>query len=156
MTTYRWLLVWVVVGCGGHDDEGPTRTARQAPIALDDQAALVLKLSSGTQGPPAFDHAKLAAATPLADAEVQTLLARAKPIAADAADLQPFALRPASQPPPTTGQKLAAAFPPPVGTLAPPPGRAPSEPLRVLRWTPAESEVGKTPQLTVTFSQPMV
>ncbi len=130
-----------------------------APIhydAKDLPAGLVMKLSDGTQGPPAYDHTKLAPATKLGDAEVQKLLARERPIATDAADQQAFALRPSSQPPPRTGETIHDSFPPPASTLLPPAvGAKPGDALKVLRYMP-EGPVKLAPELTVTFSQPMV
>ncbi|HEX4419482.1 MAG TPA: alpha-2-macroglobulin family protein [Kofleriaceae bacterium] len=118
---------------------------------------LELRVSNGKQGPPAFDHAKLAPAKRLSDAEANTLLQRAKPIAADPQDQQAFALRAKSPPPPRTGQTIQAAFPPPASSLLPPPpaGRDATSELRVVRYMP-EGKVPLAPELSVTFSQPMV
>src|SRR5215468_3887202 len=81
---------------------------------------LDLRLSEGRQGPPGFDHTKLAPAKKIAEADADALLARMKPIAADPADQQAFALRPRSQPVPRTGQTIKSAFPAPPSTLLPP------------------------------------
>jgi hypothetical protein len=110
-------------------------------------------VSNGRQGAPAFDHAKLAPAKRLGDGDTDALLARTKPIAADAADPQAFALRPSSQPPPRAGQTITAAFPPPTGGAAPP--ATSTGELTVLRTMP-EGKVPLAPEVSVTFSQPMV
>nr|MBA3540894.1 Ig-like domain-containing protein [Deltaproteobacteria bacterium] len=81
------------------------------------------------------------------------LLSRAKPIEAAPADKQAFALRAKSQPPPRTGQTITSPFPPPPSTLLPP-AKVAAE-LTVLRWTP-EGKVPLAPELSITFSQPMV
>jgi hypothetical protein len=115
-------------------------------------------VSNGKAGPPAADHAQLAPARPLTDGDASALLARMKPIAADPADAQSFALRGKSQPPPRTGQTIQAVFPPPPSLQAPPPaGQAGDQTreLRVVRYMP-EGSVPLAPELSVTFSQPMV
>jgi uncharacterized protein YfaS (alpha-2-macroglobulin family) len=124
--------------------------------AKDLPAGLELRVSSGRAGPPAFDRAKLAPAKPLTDAEASALLSRAKPIAVDAQDQRSVALRPGSQPPPRTGQTIKSAFPPPGSALRPPPAASDGgAELRVVRYMP-EGSVPLAPELSVTFSQPMV
>jgi len=122
---------------------------KDLPLGLD------LRLSEGKQGAPAVDRDKIPPAKKLADADAQTLLARMKPIATDAADQQAFALRAKSQPPPRTGQTIKSAFPAPPSTLLPPRSSDAGQPLKVLRWMP-EGDVQYAPQLSVTFSQPMI
>src|SRR4051812_21197442 len=149
-----WLCVFsTAAACGGGSDE-PIKHAGSAAANLDESDGLVLRLSDGARGAPAYDHARLAPAQKLGDAEVAALLARVKPLATGAADHQAVALRPASQPPPQTGETVSSAFPPPVSSAAP---RAsdPHDPLHVTRWTP-EGKLPNVPQLTVTFDQPMI
>ena len=155
------LLPVVWVACGGRDaavsppSGGDVRRDR-APVKTADPDGLELRLSSGTQGPPAFDRAKLVAAKKLPDAEVGAVLARLEPLAVEPHDTQQVALRPGSQPPPRAGQTIRGSFPPPAGTPAPPPaGSAAGSPLRVVRTMP-EGKVPLAPELSVTFSQPMV
>ncbi|HEY5928058.1 MAG TPA: Ig-like domain-containing protein [Kofleriaceae bacterium] len=156
------LLSFVVTSCGGKGKKP------QAPIGaspLSDQVlvqtkdlppGLDMRVSSGRQGPPAFDRAKLAPAKKIPDAEAQQLLSRALPIKAEASDQQAFAIRPKSQPPPRTGNVIKGSFPPPASTLLPPAKTVESSSeLKVLRWMP-EGPVPIAPQLSVTFSQPMV
>jgi len=119
-----------------------------------DGDGLVVRLSNGKQGMPAADRTKLVPATKLGDADVAKLLARTKPLVGEMADTQAFALRPGSQPAPKAGQTIAAAFPPAPSTLLPPAPTASGE-LRVLRVTP-EGAVPIVPQVSVTFSQPMI
>ena len=94
----------LVASCGGKKDPGAGGGGGTAPPSgayvqpAEPPDGLDLRVSDGKQGPPAYDRARLAPATPLADGEVQALLSRTKPIASDAADQQAFALRPASQP----------------------------------------------------------
>jgi uncharacterized protein YfaS (alpha-2-macroglobulin family) len=152
-------VVAMVAGCGGKKSSSSGGSAplleqvkkadKDAPDGLD------LKLSNGKQGAPALDRAKLAPAAKLGDAEAQALLARGKPIAAEPTDAQAFALRPASTPPPRTGATVTSSFPPPPSSLAPPPASDAGKPLEVLRYMP-EGPVPLAPELSVTFSQPMV
>ncbi|MBS1124955.1 MAG: hypothetical protein H6Q90_7183, partial [Deltaproteobacteria bacterium] len=122
---------------------------KDAPPGLD------LRVSDGKAGPPAFDRAKLVPASKLAPGAVTAVLARAKPIEADAADQQVFALRQRSQPPPRTGQTVTGTFPPAPSSLLPPKASDAGKDLKVLRWMP-EGKVPLAPELSVTFSQPMV
>jgi uncharacterized protein YfaS (alpha-2-macroglobulin family) len=114
-----------------------------------------MHVSNGRSGAPAFDRAKLAAATKLSEADVQALLSRARPIQNEAGDQQTFALRPKSQPPPRTGQTIKGQFPAPPSTLLPPKSNDTGKDLKVLRFAP-EGAVPIAPELSVTFSQPMV
>ncbi|HEX3477202.1 MAG TPA: Ig-like domain-containing protein, partial [Kofleriaceae bacterium] len=135
-------------GSGSAPPERAVVQAKDAPPGLE------LRVSSGKAGPPAVDHARLAPARTLPDAESGALLARMKPIAAEPQDAQSFALRGRSQPPPRTGQTIQAGFPPPAPSSAPPPA-GPAGELRVVRTMP-EGAVPLAPELSVTFSQPMV
>jgi uncharacterized protein YfaS (alpha-2-macroglobulin family) len=155
----------LIASCGGKTSTTPGATPLGAASPLTDQVlqqtkdlppGLDLHVSSGREGVPAFDHAKLAPATKLGDADVQALLARAQPLQSDADDQQAFALRPRSAPPPRAGATIHASFPPPPGASLPAaPTVDTSRELRVLRSMP-EGPVPLAPELTVTFSQPMV
>ena len=155
------LASFIATSCGGRPQ---TPVVKHHPSPISDGAlvqmkdlpdGLDLRLSNGRQGPPAYDRAKLAPATKLGDAEVEKLFARATPIAVDAADKQAFALRAKSQPPPRTGQVVKGSFPPPASSLLPPAGNDAGKDLRVLRYMP-EGKVPLAPELSITFSQPMV
>ena len=167
------LLPLILMSCGGRG-AGTTSAPVGSGSGLDDQnhqvdqapvhpkdlpAGLELRVSNGKEGPPAIDHAMLAPARKLSDAEARTLLARAKPLAAEAQDQQNVALRPKSLPPPRTGETIKGAFPPPASSLLPPPARPAGSDgrgdLRVVRYMP-EGSVPLAPELSVTFSQPMV
>ncbi|MDB4954247.1 MAG: hypothetical protein JWO36_1816 [Myxococcales bacterium] len=157
------LLPFITTSCGskktqtGGDDTTAAQPTKPRPMynAKDLPPGLELAVSNGTQGKPAFDHTKLAPATKLSDVAAQALLGRANPIAADATDTQSFALRPGSQPPPRTGETIKDSFPPPPSSLLPPPANDAGKDLEVLRFMP-KGEVPLAPELSVTFSQPMV
>jgi alpha-2-macroglobulin len=164
-----WLAIVSLVtsSCGGKSTTS-NGTASSNPVGsaspLSDQAyvllkdappGLDLKLSEGKAGPPPFDRTKLAPAKKLPDAEATAMLSRARPIQSDAADQQAFALRPRSQPVPRTGQTITGQFPPPASSLLPPKASDAGKDLEVLRYMP-EGDVPLAPELSVTFSQPMV
>ena len=145
----------VIASCGGKrttTEDGPSAM----PKAQNDlRPGLDLRLSNGKAGAPAYDRSKVAAATKLADADVTAVLARTKPLVADPADQQAFAIRPNSQPAPRTGTTVTTTFPAPAKALLPPSPIDSGKELRVLRYMP-EGKVPLAPELTVTFSQPMV
>ncbi len=159
------LLSFIVTSCGSKSPRTPGAPPLGAASPLSDQVlvqtkdlppGIDLRLSDGRQGPPAFDRTKLAPATKLADADADKLLARARPIKDDAADKQAFAMRPKSLPPPRTGNVVKGAFPPPASTLLPPSvTNETGKDLKVLRYMP-EGNVPLAPELSVTFSQPMI
>jgi uncharacterized protein YfaS (alpha-2-macroglobulin family) len=154
----RFALI-LLAACGGHSSALPeakgSAAAQPYVQPKDAPTGLDMRLSNGKQGAPGFDHAKLAPASKLSDAEIKQLLSRTAPLEAQAGDQQAFALRPASTPPPRTGDTVTTTFPPPPSDLLPPPSNDTGKDLRVLRHMP-EGEVPYAPELSVTFSQPMV
>ncbi|PKN26841.1 MAG: hypothetical protein CVU65_04350 [Deltaproteobacteria bacterium HGW-Deltaproteobacteria-22] len=90
--------------------------------------------------------------TPLTEAESQALLARLQPWK-DLPDLKKnFAFRDRSLPPPRTGAVVQTAWPPPP---KPVPTVEPAGALEVVRTSPT-TDVYIAPNISVTFSQPMV
>ena len=114
---------------------------------------LRFRLSEGTEQSERPTALPTPATTKISDAEVQSILKRLPVIKAEDSDEQDFALRDKSLPPPRTGKTINVSFPPPVET--PRPDVSTSSTLEVLRFAP-EGEVELAPQLSVTFSQPMV
>jgi uncharacterized protein YfaS (alpha-2-macroglobulin family) len=152
-------LVTTVPGCGSKKSE-PGKGSAAVPdkpysLAEDAPDGLDIRVSDGKAGPPAFDRAKLAPAKKLGDAEVNAMMTRATPIKKDADDQQAFALRPRSNPPPRTGNTITGTFPPAPSSLLPPKANDAGKDLTVLRYMP-EGQVPLAPELSVTFSQPMV
>jgi hypothetical protein len=133
------LFATVLVACGGSKDAPPKGkgdgTAKPVLASSGDVEGLDMRVSEGQQGKPAIDRAQLAPAKPLAENEVNALLARAKPIASEATDVQGFALRAKSQPPPKTGQTIQGQFPPDPSTLLPPSPADAAKELTVLRFS---------------------
>ncbi|CAN5759373.1 hypothetical protein BH11MYX3_BH11MYX3_15750 [soil metagenome] len=149
------LAASLMLGCGGGKKDSSGDVSVPKPIAKGVPQGLDLRVSNGKAGKPAYDRASLAPASKLAPADVTQLLSRTKPLAAEPTDLQAFAIRPGSQPPPRTGPGITATFPPPPTDRPPPAATAAGKGLGVLRWMP-EGEVPLAPELSVTFSQPMV
>ncbi|HEX8473662.1 MAG TPA: alpha-2-macroglobulin family protein [Pyrinomonadaceae bacterium] len=115
---------------------------------------LKFRLSEGAEQaetrPPT---AAFAPAVRLSESETQNVLKRLPPLKTETDDEKDFALRERSLPPPRTGKIVEAIFPPPVQAVAP--DTKASVPLEVLRFAPT-GDVPIAPQLSITFSQPMV
>ncbi|HEY0545192.1 MAG TPA: alpha-2-macroglobulin family protein [Pyrinomonadaceae bacterium] len=114
---------------------------------------LQFRLSEGAEQAEPVPANKPAPAAALSDSETQNVLKRLPPVKAEATDEQDFALREKSLPPPRTGETIKASFPPPA--TQPLPDQKAAGALEVLRFSP-EGEVPLAPNLSVTFSQPMV
>ncbi|HVF44015.1 MAG TPA: DUF6049 family protein [Pyrinomonadaceae bacterium] len=134
-------------------------TAAGGPAQDDDGGAqarkgLSFRLSEGAEeSGAAAPRPSPARAEKLSDAETARVLQRMPPLKADASGAQDFALRERSLPPPRAGATVLNAFPADESRRAPD-ADAGGE-LRVLRYSP-QGEVPLAPQLSVTFSQPMV
>src|SRR5262249_37690549 len=123
------------------------------PQGNDMQQGLQIKLTEGAPVNEAAAANPRAAATPLPAERTDALLQRLQPIKVDAGDEQDFALREKSLPPPRTGKTISHPLPPraPPGVATPlVPG-----PPEVVRFAP-EGDGPVAPQVSVTFSQPMV
>src|SRR4051812_48489727 len=137
VTTRSWVVVVVLAAaCGGSKSGSDAPPPPKKPVAKDVPKGLDLRLSNGKTGKPAADHASLAPATKLDAPAVAQLLSRAKPLAPEPADLQAFAIRPGSQPPPRTGTVVTPPFPPPVQAGPPPTATGTGKGLSVVRWMP--------------------
>jgi uncharacterized protein YfaS (alpha-2-macroglobulin family) len=119
----------------------------------DGNEGLRFRLSEAPGQPEARPISNVANATPLSDAETRAILRRLPPIKTEPSDEADFALREKSLPPPRTGQTIKQSFPAPGEMTAPDQTTAGS--LEVIRYSP-EGDVPIAPNLSVTFSQPMV
>src|SRR6266404_8748104 len=116
-------------------------------------AGLRFRLSQGKEQPAAREKGAQTPSTALSQLATDAVLRRLPPIESTADDTQDFAFRERSLPRPRTGQTISASFPGP-GELDRP--NVPNtDPLQVLRVTP-EGAVAVAPEVSVTFSQPMV
>ena len=95
----------------------------------------------------------LAPATSLSNVETEAVLKRLPQIKSETSDETEFALRMQSLPPPRTGVTVMQPFP--AANEVAPPDSTTAETLEVVRYSP-EGEVPIAPNLSVTFSQPMV
>jgi alpha-2-macroglobulin len=138
------------------DHERGDHSASTGERALDDdqmKKGLRFRLSEGREQPGRQPSTAPAKTTSLSESELQQVLKRLPAIKTEEADEQDFALRDRSLPPPRTGKIVDVTFPPPERPAVPTSGSA--GPLEVLRYMP-EGDVPLAPQLSVTFSQPMV
>lgn len=119
----------------------------------DGPRGLRFRLSEGTDQPESSSASKPATAARLSESDTQRVLGRLPPVKAEGADEQDFALRDRSLPPPRTGTTINASFP--ATGERPQPDTKSAGPLDVLRRAP-EGEISLAPQLSITFSQPMV
>jgi uncharacterized protein YfaS (alpha-2-macroglobulin family) len=148
-------LTAVMLACGGPKTT-TTTPPKPAPgaVAKPEPPApgLVFTLTEGAEEAPAA-RPRPAPAKPLGAAETDRLLARLGPPPKEAAAPKEFALRERSLPPPRTGATVTTAFPPPVARPAP--EQPALAALTVLRHAP-EGDVPIAPNLSITFSEPMV
>ena len=114
---------------------------------------LTFRLSEGAEGAEARSKQQLASADPLSADQAGDLLKRLPAIKSDVNDQTEFAKRIGSLPAPKTGKQIAVKFPADEnrGTPKVDPGTS----LEVIRFSP-EGEISLAPDLSVTFSQPMV
>lgn len=130
-----------------------TGAVKPSEVSQKEQRGLSFHLSEGSEPKGRQTETKVAPAVKLSDAEAQNVLKRLPEVKAEAVDEQEFALRDRSLPPPRTGKTIKASFPQAEQLSRPDEGKA--GPLEVLRFAP-EGDVPLAPQLSVTFSQPMV
>src|ERR1043165_3880706 len=131
------------------------RTRQQDPTPTDSdkqQAGLRFRLSQAPDQPETKPRSKAVTSTPFSQSETANILKRMTPMKAEDSDEQDFALRERGPSPPRIGNTIKVAFPGPAGV---PPSNTRTDPLEVLRYSP-EGDVPLAPQLTITFSRPMV
>lgn len=118
-----------------------------------EKKGLTFRLSQGAEQAESQPTPNLAPATELSQSETESVLKRLPSIKEEASDEKEFALRDRSLPSPRTGKTINVAFPAPANVAAA--EKIEGEPLEVSRYAP-EGDVPIAPQLSVTFSQPMV
>ncbi len=101
-----------------------------------------------------IERPAMAEVVELDSARVRALLERLDPLPTDVDDVQPFALRPDSDPPPRTGVTEVGEFPTEAERQLPE-HEAPEDPPNLLRHAP-EGEVPIAGQVSLTFDRPMV
>jgi len=120
----------------------------------DTPDGLKFRLSEGVEGAEARVKQQLPSTDPLSEGDANNLLKRIPEITAATDDKTDFAKRIGTLPAPKTGNKIPVKFPsdemrgtPKVDTSG--------QTLQVIRYSP-EGEIPLAPDLSVTFSQPMV
>jgi len=125
------------------------RRIAELNLAIPD--GLIFKLSDGNETAQGREKSGPVASQQIDDSGA--VLKRLPPIKSDKDDTSDFAKRAGTKPAPKTGNRIPVKFPSPAeGAQA---GRPSNQSLDVLRFSP-EGEVGLAPDLSVTFSQPMV
>ncbi len=115
---------------------------------------LKFRLSEGVEGAEKREKQQLAATDPLSDGDANNLLKRIPEIKPETNDKTDFAKRIGSLPAPKTGNRIPVKFP--SDEMRNPLNVDMSgKTLQVLRYSP-EGEIPIAPDLSVTFSQPMV
>ena len=129
----------------------------QAPVDLSaapEGITLQVTAATDTSDPSTIVNYVPPKATPLSEKDSERLLSRLPKLDADPTLQSTFAMREKSLPPPKAGTTEQLPFPPVEKPEAGPP-KPPVEPLTVLRYAPmTDTEIA--PELSVTFSQPMV
>jgi uncharacterized protein YfaS (alpha-2-macroglobulin family) len=120
-----------------------------------EENGLRFRLRAGVDQPESKPAINLVLATELSPNEIESILKRLPPMEPEGDDEQEFALRERSVPPPRTGQTINVSFPQPTSSTTSPAETTSSGALEVLRYAP-EGNVPLAPQLSVTFSQPMI
>ena len=119
----------------------------------DKEEGLKFRLSEAPGQSEVRATPNVATTVPLSEAETEQILRRLAPIATEAGDEIEFAWRDRSLPPPRTGAIVMQPFPAASDMVAP--EQTATGQLEVLRFSP-EGDVPIAPNLSVTFSQPMV
>ncbi len=114
---------------------------------------LQFRLSEGVEGAETREKQTLPNADPLGAGDRDAMLKRLPDIKSDPDDRKEFNKRLGTLPAPKTGNKIDVKFPAPEQTD--PNVNQAKQPLEVVRFSP-EGEVSLAPDLSVTFSQPMV
>jgi uncharacterized protein YfaS (alpha-2-macroglobulin family) len=119
-----------------------------------EKKGLRFRLSEGVeQSERAAPQPTVAAAEKLSEAETARVLQRLPGLKTDGEDRQEFALRERSLPAPRAGATVLGTFP--ASESRESPDVVAGDELKVLRYSPA-GEVPLAPQVSLTFSQPMV
>jgi uncharacterized protein YfaS (alpha-2-macroglobulin family) len=120
----------------------------------DIQPGLKFRLSEGAEGAETREKQTLPPTDPLSESDAAKLLKRLPEIKAQADDQTDFSKRAGSLPAPKTGKQIPVKFPSDEqrGT---PKINVDNQKLEVIRYSP-EGEISLAPDLSVTFSQPMV
>lgn len=155
------FVVMVLTGCPGQQPTPtePRKVAAPAPAQAPEdiswrmsQSGPGFRLSNADPTPP---PERVVAETRPLSVERTKALAKALPRFTAPPEKKAFALRPKSLPAPRPGETLATPFPPANERARPDVAPNAGQKLSVLRYAP-EGDVTLAPNLSVTFSEPMV
>jgi len=145
------LLAWACA----RDEGAFSKESTPGPSpAVSPSPGFRMRLSQGEEPAGQAGRPEAPPTQPMTQAEVQALLTRLPAFQADSGQGADFAVRAGSLPAPRTGATVKQPFPPPQAPAGGPEPVAPG-PLQVLRRSP-EGDVPLAPQVSVTFSHPMV
>ncbi|MBK9216247.1 MAG: Ig-like domain-containing protein [Chloracidobacterium sp.] len=148
ITTYLSFISQAAIPAGGQViGKAMEQRLKDVPDGLK------FRLSEGVEGAETREKQQLPSTDPLSQSDTGGLLKRVPDIKTDKDDKTEFAKRIGTLPAPKTGQKIPVKFPSDEMRAAPNVDN--SGALQVIRWSP-EGEVPLAPDLSVTFSQPMV
>ncbi len=119
----------------------------------DLQAGLKFRLSNGAEGAETRVKQPLASTEPISDGDSSNILKRLPQIKSDPDDQTEFAKRIGTLPAPKNGKQIPVKFP--ADDQRGTPKVVPGTNLEVIRFSP-EGEIPLAPDLSITFSQPMV
>ena len=131
--------------------QGITKTMETKMSSVPD--GFKFHLSEGSEGAETRVKQVLPSTSPMSDGEATGLLQRLPEIKMGSDDQNDFSKRAGSLPPPKTGKQIPVKFPSGDGRGTP--KIDPGTVLEIVRFSP-EGEVPLAPDLSVTFSQPMV
>ncbi|QQS33367.1 MAG: hypothetical protein IPM50_01945 [Acidobacteriota bacterium] len=134
--------------------QGRTSGKTMDEILQNTSGGLTFRLSEGVDSPEPRTVQTPAATDPLSDGQTSGLLGRLPAIKQDRDDTSDFQKRAGTLPAPKTGEKVPVKFPAD-GDAPTRPVRGDGKTLEVVRFSP-EGEVSLAPDLSITFSQPMV
>lgn len=120
----------------------------------DTPAGLKFRLSEGSEGAETRVKQTAAETDPLSAGDVSGVLKRIPQIKSHSDDQTDFAKRIGTLPAPKTGKQIPVKFPA-TGEMGLPNVNTANQPLEVVRFSP-EGQIPLAPDMSVTFSQPMV
>ena len=159
--TVAWLLLSgiylsifspLIVSVNAQKTRGNTITKTNMNVNLPD--GLQFRLSEGEEGAETREKQPLAETKQLSESERDALLKRIPEIKTDTDDQADFKKREGTLPAPKNGKMIPVKFPA-AEQINPNNTNSAKLPLEVVRFSP-EGEVPLAPDLSVTFSQPMV
>jgi alpha-2-macroglobulin len=149
---YLNIIAPFVISANAQKVSGKTTVKTNMNVDLPD--GLQFRLSEGEEGAEQREKQPLAQTNPLSDTDTNALLKRIPEIKPDGDDQKDFNKRLGTLPAPKTGKTIPVKFPADQ-QINPNTVDQAKIPLEVIRFSP-EGEVPLAPDLSVTFSQPMV